>query len=136
MPRRRPPRTGAGKTGLERKTEALRFLGLAQRAGALVTGVGAVREALRHGTAHLVLLADDAAAGQAAKVEGLLRHRETPHRVVASREELGRALGGPPLSAVAVTEGGFARRFMEKLGAPEGPGTGPERHEEDGTYAG
>jgi ribosomal protein L7Ae-like RNA K-turn-binding protein len=97
--------------------EALRLLGLARRAGAVAVGTQRVREALRAGRAKLVLVAGDAAQPQRKKVEGIAVKRGVPRVIVADRIALGAAVGEPPLSAVAVTEAGFAQRLLQYLEA-------------------
>lgn len=118
------------------KRDHLGFLGLAHRAGAVIRGTEAVRTALRAGDAKLVLLASDAAPGQIAKLSGLLEHRDVPSAVIATREELGGALGGPPLTAVALGPSTFAQRLLDELTADSGTEAGPETQEENGTHAG
>ena len=112
------------------RTDALALVGLARRAGAVVTGTGAVRDAVRSGAARLVLLAEDAATGQAGKVANLLRHRSIPHRVWGLQEELGRAVGAGPLSAIAIMDDGLAERLLVELPAGEDPLEGSVSDEE------
>ena len=52
------------------RTDVPGFLGLAHRAGVVVRGTGAVREALRRDEAFLVILAEDASPTQATPWEG------------------------------------------------------------------
>ncbi len=119
------------------KADALRMLGLARRAGALALGSEAVRQGLRSGTLALVILADDASVAQAQKVERMLVRDAVPWRRFGSRDELGSALGGPLLSAVGVTDHGFATRLLEELDAEVDPREGePRALEDDQTYAG
>jgi ribosomal protein L7Ae-like RNA K-turn-binding protein len=95
---------------------ALHLLGLARRAGAVAAGTQRTREALRAGLAKLVLVAGDAAEPQRRKVEVIASRRGVPRVVVADRVGLGSAVGEPPLSAVAVTEAGFAQRLLQLVG--------------------
>lgn len=113
------------------RTEVFGVLGLARRAGSVVTGTGAVRDAVRADAARLVLLAEDAAAGQVGKVANLLRHRSIPRVTWGTREELGRAVGAAPLSAIAIMDEGFALKLREELGGDEGPVDG-SHSDEDG----
>jgi len=94
---------------------ALRYLGLAARAGAVVPGTERVREAVRADAAALVLLAVDASDNSRDKLMPLLAARGTPHAVAFSRAELGGAVGRSPLGAVAVTEPGLAGRIAAAL---------------------
>ena len=112
------------------RTEVLGLLGLARRAGSVVTGTGAVRDAVRADAARLVLLAEDGAAGQVGKVANLLRHRTVPRMTWGTQEELGRAVGTAPLSALAIMDDGFARRLRAELGENEGPLGGPVSDED------
>lgn len=86
---------------------------------------------------HLVLLAGDAAPGQRDKLTGLLRARDVPARTIGDRASLGASVGAGPLTAVGVTQTGFARRLLIELDAdatdPDGP---PHAPEDDQTYAG
>lgn len=118
------------------KRDLLGFLGLAHRAGSVIRGTEAVRNALRAGDAQLVLLASDAAPGQIAKLSGLLEHREVPSAVLGTRADLGRALGGVALSAVALRPSPFADRLIADLTAELAAGERPGSQEEDGTHAG
>lgn len=113
-----------------KRTDVLGILGLARRAGSVVTGTGAVRDAVRADTARFVLLAGDAAPGQVGKVANLLRHRTVPWTTWGTREELGRAVGAAPLSAIAIMNDGFARRLHQELRGNEGPMTGPVSDED------
>ena len=96
--------------------ESMALLGMARRAGALATGTGSTRRALKEGRARLVLLADDASEAQRGKVMNLLRHGDTPRATVGTREALGMAVGSAPVSAVAVTDKQFAKELVARLG--------------------
>lgn len=84
-----------------------------------------------------MLLAGDAAPGQVGKLTGLLRARDVPTRIIGDRAALGAAVGAGPLTAVGVTQKGFARRLLTELDADaevrDGP---PHAPEDDHTYAG
>lgn len=75
----------------------------------------AARRAVREGRARLILIAEDASAAQLKKIRGLLGHRTVPSEVVGGRDELGAAVGGPPLSALAVTRREFAEPLLRRL---------------------
>lgn len=105
--------------------QALTLAGFAARAGQVVTGTERVRAAIREGSAPLVLLAADASPTQMAKLVPLLGARAVPHHSVATRERLGRAVGKPPLSAIALLDPALARRCGELLS-----GAGSEENRE------
>lgn len=97
------------------RARTLELLGLAQRAGTVDRGVDATRRAVREGRARLVLIAEDASVAQLKKITGLLEHRPVPRHVAGGRDELGAALGAPPLSAVAITRRDFAELMLRHL---------------------
>ena len=96
------------------------LLGMARRAGAVASGTGSTRRAVKEGRARLVLFAQDASETQRDKVMNLLRHGQTPRATVGTREALGSAVGSAPVSAVAVTDKGFAKELVARLGAESG----------------
>lgn len=81
-----------------------------------------MRQLLRGGKARLVLTADDASPVQLKKLEGLLRNRDVPRMTLGSRSEIGAALGAPPLTAVALTDDGFASEMLHRLELPGNAG--------------
>ncbi|HEU5210243.1 MAG TPA: ribosomal L7Ae/L30e/S12e/Gadd45 family protein [Longimicrobiales bacterium] len=95
----------------------LRLLGLAARAGAVLSGTERVREAARAGALHFVLVADDISANTRDKLIPLLTSRSVPHREVATRAVLGGAVGRPPASALGITDAGLARKLEQLLKA-------------------
>jgi len=97
-------------------------LGIAARAGLVVQGTERVRLAVRDGSVSLVVFAGDASATQRRKLEPLVKAREVPILTLSTREDLGRAVGRAPLSAVGITSKGLAARVRELAGAQlEGP---------------
>jgi ribosomal protein L7Ae-like RNA K-turn-binding protein len=96
-------------------SEVLKLLGLARRAGAVAAGTERVGQALRSSAARLVLVARDASPGQLKKIEGIIRRAAVPRAVLGDRVDLGAAVGGPPLSAVAVTDARLAQEMLRRL---------------------
>ena len=98
-----------------RRTEVLRLLGLARRAGAVVSGTEAVRGAIRRGEARLSLMAEDASDPQLKKIRRTLKSRPIPWGSLGDRAILGAAVGQGPVSAVAVTGASLAKQVRLKL---------------------
>ena len=117
--------TGSGGEGVATELSIrrlLELLGLAARAGAVITGTDAVRRAVREGEVARVFLASDAAAGQVGKLTPLLDARRVPYHALSSRNDLGRAVGRGPVSALGLTNQNFARRAGELIAARPGVG--------------
>lgn len=116
---------------MQRPDAALRFLGLAARAGTLVPGTAQVRQAVRAGRIRFAVVAADASANSREKLLPLLAARRVRFAVAFDREALGRAVGRAPLSAVGLTDERLAERVAELLSGTEG-GAGGERVEGGG----
>jgi ribosomal protein L7Ae-like RNA K-turn-binding protein len=104
-------------TGAKGKADALRLLGLARRAGAVMPGIDAARRALVEGKARLILMAADASSVQLDKIRRLLDDRSIPQVRLGDRATLGAAIGTGPVSAIAVTVATFAEELQRRLGA-------------------
>lgn len=122
------------------EANVLGLLGLAMRAGKVMTGVDATRRGVASNEVRLVLFARDASEAQLGKIRGLLQHRDIPVRWVSGRDALGRALGEGPLAAVGIKGSSFATRLLERL--PQDPSDPPKDgkshggQEERGKHAG
>jgi ribosomal protein L7Ae-like RNA K-turn-binding protein len=91
------------------------LLGLAFRAGKVVTGEEAVLAAVRGNQARLVLIACDASARTSNTFENKCSHYGVPLCVVTDRFELGRAMGKAHRVVAAVTEKGFSEKLVALL---------------------
>jgi ribosomal protein L7Ae-like RNA K-turn-binding protein len=100
------------------EADALGLLGLAHRAGAVLSGVERTRKGIDGGQVALVLLARDASGGQLDKVTGILRHRDVPVRWISEQDVLGAAVGQAALSAAGVVDHSFAEELLKRLPEP------------------
>jgi len=89
------------------------MLGLAQRAGALVSGAVACEQALKKGKAGLIIVAVDAAAEVREEYSFIAKKHNIPLISVPAKAALGAAIGKSPRVAVVITEQGFSRRLQE-----------------------
>lgn len=113
----------------------LEHLGLARRAGQLVSGFEKVRAALAQGEAGVLINAGDGSArenGRLARIPGVTRVVE-----LFSREELSLALGRENVVHAALLHGPFARRMIVEAGrlagfrSPAAPVDGAGREQQD-----
>jgi ribosomal protein L7Ae-like RNA K-turn-binding protein len=91
----------------------LKLLGLAMRAGRVVSGEAQVVEEIRAGNAHLVVLATDAAKNSEKKIIDKCVHYGVPLIRHGTREELGRAIGKEERVTIAVLDAGFAKSLSK-----------------------
>ena len=97
------------------KKETLNMIGLAKRAGAVMSGSFLVEQALRKRKARLVLVAEDASENTKKQIMDLWRHRPVPLALAGEKEELGHALGQGERSCLAVTDENLAAAVRKKL---------------------
>jgi len=104
---------------LEVERSALLMIGLAMRAGRLVLGTTAVREAAKHGKLSGAVIATDATDNARARVLPLLSACNVQVVKCGSVRQLGQAVGKERLAIIGVTDAGFADRLMAGLPAED-----------------
>lgn len=107
--------SGSGPAGNSPARSVLNLLGLAARARTLATGTESVRDAVRAGKVHRVILASDAASAQQQKLIPLLSARRIPYHIAFTRDDLGNALGRNPVAAVGLLDRNMAERVAELI---------------------
>ncbi|OYD09943.1 YlxQ family RNA-binding protein [Paludifilum halophilum] len=96
------------------------LLGLAARAGKLVSGEEQVLRAIRSGRAFLVLISQDAAKNAAKKIADKCTYYQVPLSQAGSRRQLGRAVGKGERVVVAVVDPGFSRLMRNRIRVTDG----------------
>ncbi len=91
------------------------LLGLAMRAGKVVTGEEQVIKVVRSRQASLVFLSTDAAPNLRKKVENKCAYYQVPVVKYGTRQQLGKAVGKPNRVVIAVTDPGFTRSMLQML---------------------
>lgn len=89
------------------------MLGLAQRAGRLVSGEFATEKSIKEGSARLVILAADASDNTKKKFTNSCEFYKVAVRCYGTKEELGHAIGKDIRSSLSVTDEGFAKSLSE-----------------------
>lgn len=90
-------------------------LGMAQKAGAIVSGSDALRQALTQATVHCLILAEDAAVSRETDYKTLCAAMQLPCVRLFSKEELGSCLGKSPRTAIGVRTKPFCDLFLHAL---------------------
>ena len=93
----------------------LSMMGLANKAGKLVSGEFASEKAVKDGKARLVIIASDASDNTKKLFYDKCRSYSVPVRVYADKESIGSALGKRTRASTAVTDEGFARSILQKI---------------------
>lgn len=103
-------------------SKTLSYLGLAMRAGKIVTGDEAVIKAVRSSEARLVVLAGDASDNTQKKFRDKCGTYDIPLVIAFHRDELGASIGKDQRVVLAVTDKGFAEMISRTLGDTVGGG--------------
>lgn len=97
------------------QSKVLSLLGLAMRGRNLVSGEFQTLEAVKSGTAVLVIIAEDASANTRKLFTDKCKYYEVPVREFGTKEELGRAIGKDLRSSLAVCDTGLAEAIARQL---------------------
>lgn len=89
-------------------------LGLAMRAGKVVTGEEMVIDSVRSGDAKLVIVSEDASPNTLKKLNDKCSHYQVPIHQYGSRDQLGASIGKEARVVIAVTDAGFARLLLKQ----------------------
>lgn len=98
------------------ENKAYDILGLAQRAGKVVSGEAGAEAHLHRGNVKLVILAEDASDRTKRFFSELAAGTRTTLVTAGTKLRLGLALGKSPRSVVVINDEGFARRLKQLLG--------------------
>ena len=93
----------------------LNLIGLAQKAGKVVSGEFMTEKAVKTGEAALVILAEDASENTQKKFRNMCEFYQVPLRIHAENVYLGHAMGKELRASLAVVDNGFAQAIMKKM---------------------
>lgn len=89
------------------------FIGLAAKAGKLLTGDETCERAVKSAAVYLVIVSEDASDNTKKKFEDICKYRGIDIRFFGTKEKLGKHSGKDIRSVIAVTEKGFAGHLCE-----------------------
>lgn len=95
--------------------EELSLLGLAAKAGKVVSGEFATEKSVKTGKAFLVIAAGDASENTKKKFQDMCSYYEVPFYTAGSKEELGKAIGKEYRASLALTDENFSRAVIKKI---------------------
>lgn len=91
------------------------FLGLATKAGKLVSGEEACERAIKSKKVYLVIVAEDASDNTKKKFTQLCEYRNIDMKLFGTKELLGRSTGKELRSVMVVLDQEFAKRLIEMI---------------------
>ncbi|QYR24173.1 ribosomal L7Ae/L30e/S12e/Gadd45 family protein [Paenibacillus sp. sptzw28] len=102
----------------KQRHKALSLLGMAMRAGKLITGDETVLKAVRQGKALLVIMAGDASENTRKKFQDKCGTYSVKLIEAFDRVTLGEAIGKSERVLMAVTDAGFSKSITQSLTQP------------------
>lgn len=93
----------------------LGIIGLAMRAGKVVSGDEGVLAAIKSQKASLVIIAEDASDGTKKKFTDKSSYRDIPYRIVFEKDVLGHAIGKKTRAVVGIVDPNFAKKMLEMI---------------------
>lgn len=110
------------------------MLGLASKAGRIVSGEEVVRNAVRQGKVKLLIISEDASDNTKKRFINAAEFYKIPMRIWGNKEELGNSIGKSNRSVVGISDENFTKSITSMLNAehpitPIGEKSGGELNE-------
>ena len=93
----------------------LSMVGMAMKAGKVVSGEFSTEKAVKTGKAFLVIVSEAASDNTKKKFRNMCSYYEVPMYVDGTKEDLGHSMGKEFRASLAVTEEGFAKSIEKRL---------------------
>jgi ribosomal protein L7Ae-like RNA K-turn-binding protein len=97
------------------RDKALSFLGLATKAGKVVSGEFMTAKAIKEGSAYLVIIPLDASDNTKKKFRNMCNYYQVPIHFYSDKISLGSAIGKETRASVGVLDQGFAKGIIDKM---------------------
>ncbi|MDO5390808.1 MAG: ribosomal L7Ae/L30e/S12e/Gadd45 family protein [Eubacteriales bacterium] len=95
------------------KNKILSLLGLATKAGKVVSGEFSTEKAVKSGKGLLVVVAEDASDNTKKKFSNMCHFYEVPMILVGDKEQLGRCIGKEFRASLAVLDENFTKAIIK-----------------------
>ena len=93
----------------------LSMVGMAMKAGKVVSGEFSTEKAVKTGKAFLVIVSEAASDNTKKMFRNMCYYYEVPMYVYGTKEDLGHSMGKEFRASLAVTEEGFAKSIEKRL---------------------
>ncbi|WP_131043113.1 L7Ae/L30e/S12e/Gadd45 family ribosomal protein [Clostridioides difficile] len=97
------------------KEKVLSFLGLATRAGKIVSGDDSTLLDLKKGKVNLILIAEDASNNTKKLFKDKSTFRNIPYLFFSTKGEIGFAIGKSPRAVVGIKDENFSKKIIELI---------------------
>lgn len=93
----------------------LAMVGMAMKAGKVVSGEFSTEKAVKEGKAFLVIVSEASSDNTKKKFRNMCSYYKVPMYIYGTKEELGHSMGKEFRASLAVTEEGFAKSIEKRL---------------------
>lgn len=98
-----------------KQDKALSMMGLAQRAGKVVSGEFSTEKAVKTGKAWLVVVAGDSSDNTKKMFTNMCEYYEVPVYIYSDKETLGHAIGKEFRASLAVVDENFSKQIIKHI---------------------
>lgn len=95
--------------------KVLSMLGLATKAGKVVSGEFSTEKAIKSGNAYLVIVAEDASDNTKKEFSDSCSYYQVPFVIYGTKDSLGHCIGKQMRASLAVVDEGFGREIAKKM---------------------
>jgi ribosomal protein L7Ae-like RNA K-turn-binding protein len=96
------------------------MISISMKAGKVAAGEFAAEQAIRAGSAELVIISEDASANTKKKFRDMSAYRSVPYTEFLPKSELGALIGKGDRSSVVITDANLAREIRTLLDVENG----------------
>lgn len=100
---------------MESNKKVLNLIGLATKAGRVVSGEFSTEKAVKDGTAWMVVISDEASENTRKMFTNMCTYYQVPIYFFGSKDELGHAMGKEQRASLAVRDQGFAKAIVKQM---------------------
>lgn len=100
--------------------KVLSLLGLAKRAGKVVSGEFSTETAVKSSKAYLVVVSEEASENTKKKFSNMCTYYRVPIYFYGKKEELGKCIGQEFRASLAVTDPGFSEALRKQMESQQG----------------
>lgn len=97
------------------RDKVLSMIGLASRAGKVVSGEFSTEKAVKSSKAHLVIVAEDASDNTRKMFRNMCTYYGVPYQEYGTKDELGHWTGKEMRASICILDEGFARSVLKKI---------------------
>lgn len=98
-----------------KQDKILALLGLAMKAGKIVSGEFSTEKAIKTGTAYYVIIAEDASGNTRKAFSDSCSYYQVPFSVYGTKETLGHCIGKESRASLAILDAGFGQKVAELI---------------------